>query len=283
MLAEAVSRHLAHLSVRQEIISAQFQYINRTQVGDATIVIDEVKKGRATSTFHATLLQEGGKVAPKPRKCVVAYFVCAATSQRGLTLATGWELLPAPPPVDLRRLATGTEPNWAKEASRIQIAHLASLGFVRAVEAVFESYYPRTPGRKGLEDAWIRLSSGERFTNATLPLVADAKPYVVEGWRPSLSEGNKDADQATRPFSRDETFWYPTLVMNLDIKKSLPPEGEEWLFLRTETRKIYQGRLDLQVSILDQYGDLVALASHVNMILSSDRNTGSSRKMAEKL
>lgn len=27
-------------------------------------------------------------------------------------------------------------------------------------------------------------------------------------------------------------FWYPTLLLNIDVKKSLPEEGCEWLFVR---------------------------------------------------
>lgn len=120
---------------------------------------------------------------------------------------------------------------------------------------------------------WLRLTTGERFTNATLPLVADAKPYVVERWRPSPAEDGAEEEEAG-PFPSKEAFWYPTLVMNLDIKKLLPPEGVEWLFLRTEARMIDQGRLDLQVYILDQHGDLIALASHINLIVSAARNLG---------
>lgn len=153
------------------------------------------------------------------------------------------------------------------ESPRIQIQHLGKLGFVRAVEKVFQSFYPQVPARKGLEDAWVRFASGERFTNVSLALLADAKPYVVEAWRPLLGEDGQEA-----PFSRQETFWYPTLSMNLDIKKSLPNEGVEWLFLRTMARKIHNGRLDLQVTILDEEGDLVALASHINMVLPASRN-----------
>lgn len=253
-------------------------------VGEAIIIIEDVKRGRNVSTLHATLYQGNLRqsepfITSKSRKLVVAYLVNSKiSSERGLTLSTGWELLPAPPPVDLQELPGGKDPFWATEASRIQISHLASLGFVRSVERAFQSYYPRVPGRKGLEDAWIRLSSGERFTNVSLPLVADAKPYVVEGWRLFPGEG----DEHTAPFLRQDVFWYPTLAMNLDIKKSLPEEGVEWLFLRTMARKIHNGRLDLQVMILDQEMDLVAVASHVNMILPAARNLAN-RGTGEKL
>lgn len=265
----AVESVIRNLDLRQDIVSAQFQYVNRTRIGEVTIAIQAVKSGRATSTFHVILRQDS-------QKCVLGYFVCVAPTTDGLTLATGWQLLPPPPPIDVERVAKGLDPNWSSKASRIQISHLASLGFVRAVERAFQSFYRRQPARKGLEDAWIRLSSGERFTNATLALVADAKPYVVEGWRPL------PGDECNRPFSRNDAFWYPTLVMNLDIKKLLPDEGVEWLFVRTEARKIEQGRLDLQVSIMGQEGELVALASHVNLVLSASRNLVSQKVKESK-
>ncbi|KAF5678604.1 thioesterase family [Fusarium heterosporum] len=273
VMYRAVEGHGRNLGLGQEIVSAQLQYVNRTQIGEAIIVVETVKTGRATSTFHAALVQGS-------QKCVLGYFVCVAPTTDGLTLATGWQLLPPSPPVDLKQLIEGLDLNWSSEACRIQISHLASLGFVRAVEGAFESFYRRQPARKGLEDAWVRLTSGERFTNATLPLVADAKPYVVESWRPLAADGSGQV-----PFPRNEAFWYPTLVMNLDVKKPLPREGVEWLFIRTEARKIDQGRLDLQVSILDQEGDLVALASHVNLVLSAARNlaTRKSKESKEKL
>ena len=103
---------------------------------------------------------------------------------------------------------------------------------------------------------------------------------MVEGWRPLLAEG--DSKQEEEPFSRDDPFWYPTLVMNLDIKKSLPQEGVEWLFIRTEARKIEQGRLDLQVTILDEDMELVALATHMNLVLSASRNLGTKGAKASK-
>jgi N-methylhydantoinase B/oxoprolinase/acetone carboxylase alpha subunit len=61
-------------------------------------------------------------------------------------------------------------------------------------------------------------------------------------------------------------------VLNLEVKKALPEEGVEWLQLRIQSKQIKNGRFDLEVLILDQEGDLVALSNHVNLILGSDRN-----------
>lgn len=50
-----------------------------------------------------------------------------------------------------------------------------------------------------------------------------------------------------------------TVLLNLDIKKSLPSEGVEWLFVRVSTKQIKNGRMDLDIIILDDGGEIVAL------------------------
>lgn len=50
-----------------------------------------------------------------------------------------------------------------------------------------------------------------------------------------------------------------TVLLNLDIKKQLPNDGVEWLFVRVSTKQIKNGRMDLDIIILDDGGDIVAL------------------------
>jgi len=73
-------------------------------------------------------------------------------------------------------------------------------------------------------------------------------------------------------------FWYPTLLLNLDIKKSLPDEGVEWLFARVDTKQIKNGRMDINLVILDETGDIVALSTHVALAVDVSRNTNASSK-----
>ena len=70
-------------------------------------------------------------------------------------------------------------------------------------------------------------------------------------------------------------FWYPTVLMNIDFKKPLPTEGVEWLFVRCSTKQIKNGRFDLDIIILDQGGDIVALSHHVALAVGSERNVAS--------
>jgi len=67
-------------------------------------------------------------------------------------------------------------------------------------------------------------------------------------------------------------FWYPTLLLNLDIKKTLPEEGVEWLFVRVDTKQIKNGRLDLDIVVMDEGGEIVALSHHVAFAVGAERN-----------
>lgn len=76
--------------------------------------------------------------------------------------------------------------------------------------------------------------------------------------------------------------WYPTVVLNIDFKKALPEAGVEWLFVRAVTKQIRNGRMDIDVVILDEDGDIVALSQHVALAVDSSRNVAK-RKNGSKI
>ena len=94
---------------------------------------------------------------------------------------------------------------------------------------------------------------------------ADQGVRDMGSWTPATSRKGSKQSQWAR-------FWYPTVVLNLDIKKALPLEGAEWLFSRVRTKMIKNGRMDLEVVILDEGGDIVAVSSHVALIFGAERN-----------
>jgi len=92
------------------------------------------------------------------------------------------------------------------------------------------------------------------FSILSLPFLADAYRPLPEAYG---LKGN----------------WYPTLSYGLEIKKAPPTEkGWEWLFLRIEMHQARNGRFDLDVVILDEEGDLIALGKHTALIVSAARN-----------
>jgi acyl-CoA thioesterase len=60
-----------------------------------------------------------------------------------------------------------------------------------------------------------------------------------------------------------EAFVYPSICFSMEIKKD--PSETKWLFMRIESYEIKNGRFDEVVQIVDEEGDLVAIAKHVGV------------------
>ena len=67
-------------------------------------------------------------------------------------------------------------------------------------------------------------------------------------------------------------YWYPTLALNLDVKKLLPEEGVDLLFVRVQAKVVKNGRFDLDVSVWDEEGEMVAQSNHASLVLDASRN-----------
>ncbi|KAI9789748.1 MAG: hypothetical protein M1816_005787 [Peltula sp. TS41687] len=261
---------LAHLNQPHTIV-LHLEFVRRTRAGPATFKVQHIKIGRKTSTIHVGLWQDD-------REEVAGYVTnLNMHTESGLTLPTDYRLTPPPPSVDLSRLRDNTDVHWEfQESIRAASFRLA------AIKAKF--YYPRN--RKvpaSYADEWVAFADGERFTNESLGYVADSWPQPAETYRPRrLDDGETESavkeEHASDQSTKWEVFWYPTLVLNLDIKKVLPDEGVEWLFARVSARSIKNGRMDLEVVIMDETGDIVALSHHVAMVLPASRNTAERRK-----
>ncbi|KAL2262653.1 hypothetical protein VTK26DRAFT_578 [Humicola hyalothermophila] len=278
-LHRAASLHLER-SGQKDVLNAHFQFLNRTEIGPAIIVIEDVKLGRQLSTLHATLYQrsllpQAPWITPgSTRKEIAAYFTMTdLRKENGVSLPLGFTLrhpFPPPPRPDFAALKADRDLHWA----RLKFPLGSRLRFARCLQN-FAYYGPRaSPPSKTPIDKWVRLASGERFTANSLGFVSDCWPYVVEEHRPSRKEAEEKARRGESvPFPPDATFWYPTVVLNLEVKKALPAEGLEWLQIRIQSRQVKNGRMDIEILLLDEQGELVAISNHVNLILGSERNT----------
>ncbi|KAK4239548.1 thioesterase-like superfamily-domain-containing protein [Achaetomium macrosporum] len=283
-ILQAAGMHLAQRTGQKDVQNAHFQFLNRTETGPAVIVIEDVKLGRQLSTLHVTLYQHAllpeapWITAGSTRKEVAAYLTMTdLRKESGISLPTSFSLqhpVAAPPRPDFAALREDRDAHW----SRYQFPRGSSLGYSRCLQNTI--YYDPRGGQptRTVIDKWVRLASGERFTAASLAFVSDCWPYVVEAWRPTKEEAESSLGDKNVPFAPGAMFWYPTVVLNLEVKKALPEEGVEWLQLRIQSKQIKDGRFDLEVLILDEQGDLVALSNHVNLILGSERNMAERRK-----
>ncbi|KUI57255.1 hypothetical protein VP1G_04497 [Cytospora mali] len=270
--------------------AAHFEYPGRTMPGAAIITVEDVKLGGQLSTLHLTLWQ-GGLLSKAPwidpkvsRRTVLAY--TTLTDQRafsGITLETGWEVSPAaalPSPLpDFAALKTSqTGDGFWEEQKTPPGRTFRSLHNWRF-------FLPRCgPREPGVVDMWVCRSNGERVLQAGLPYVVDSFPYNVHTFlvSPELRElletpredgGDAKVKDAHQRNEQRAGLWFPTIVMNLEMKTAIPEEGLEWLAVRVQSKLIKDGKFDTDVMVRDKDGEVVALSQQVSMIVSMERNT----------
>ena len=223
-----------------------------------TFTVSESKLGQRTSTVHVALRQGQSEAI-----LVVGYFTQSnIEKESGLSISTGFVL--SPPPVMLRApaaLLDGTDTNWALYENPFK-------SFRKAGQHV-DMYLPTgmQPGRTAL-DIWLHLEGSQRFTQRSLGYVVDTFPQIVENeatagelqqelQRLYPGRGNErlkakrtplpgQVSKATRTM-QNAHFWYPTVLLNVEVKKLLPDEGVEWLFSRVRSRKRISKQLSLHL------------------------------------
>jgi hypothetical protein len=268
-LQRVAAKHFATTLKSQKqphAMTLHVEFPRRTEIGTATFKVKDVKLGRQISTIHITLSQRG-------QEEVLAYITHSnLNAQDGVTFPTDWRLEPRQLPANLNVFDADKDQNWAERTD------MPFASFRKASSQV-RFFFPRhgQPG-KSIIDQWICFRDGSNFTNETLGYVADMFPQVVESYR-------DDEDPYALPNSKEAgkkpvgaRYWYPTVVLNLDVKKALPDGGSKWLFCRTRAKQIHKGRLDLEIIIMDEVGEVVALSHHVALVLSAARNLAARKR-----
>jgi len=247
-------------------ITVHLEFLRRTSVGPAKFVVRDVKRGRQTSICHVTLIQED-------REEVVGYFTNTnLETEKGPSFETGWTLHPPTRPVDLQALKRGDDKEWTQQAE------MPFANFRKASQRV-KWFFPRQgQPLKSVSDEWLTFTTGERFTQESLGFLCDMFPQVVENYHHDDPYTVSKRSGKSKPPAA--MYWSPTLLLNLDVKKALPKEGVEFLFIRAQTKKIQNGRIDLEIIIMDEEGDVVALSHHVTLVLGTERNLAK-RKVKE--
>jgi hypothetical protein len=185
--------------------------------------------------------------------------------EEGISFNTNWTPHPQRLPVDLSQLESNRDPNWA------ELREWPNVNFRKAT-AQIRSWFPRKGQvSQNIYDEWMCLRDpGERWTNEKLGFIVDLFPQICETFiLKGEDQYNPDGRGVT---GKKIPFWYPTLLLNLDVKKALPEGGVKFLFTRLQTKAIKNGRYDLEVVVMDPKGEIVALSHHVCFAVSAERN-----------
>ncbi|RHZ67890.1 thioesterase family protein [Aspergillus thermomutatus] len=286
-------------------ISMQLAFLRRTAAGPAVLQVQDTKLGARTSTIHVALLQPSEKGKEKAAQKTLAQTgssassddeenlevkvagyitVSPATAEVGVSAPSNWTLLP--------EAISGSGPK-----GRVNLAALRETGrdgqwvrlvapfpkFRRASQQV-ELYGPDPAlGKPPVVDQWARFRPGgnteARWTNEAVAFLVDMFPMALDGFDTmgkAGTAGNGTGNAAGMDSAKDKLarYWYPTVTLNIDFKKRLPASGVEWLYSRVQTRSVRDGRTDLDVVVLDEQGEVVALSNQVGLVVDASRNIG---------
>ncbi|KAF7113700.1 hypothetical protein CNMCM5793_003056 [Aspergillus hiratsukae] len=272
----------------------QLSFLRRTVVGPAILRVQDVKIGARISTIHVTLSQRPDRPGTANDKDdlevkVVGYITVSPPEMEEGPICKGtWALSPPPVPgslangsVNLAALAAnGTDGAWVR---------LPRPPPALTAPQHLEIYAPRRKGPKTLEsrqkqvvDQWARFTPGgktvARWSNEAVMFLADTFPAALDrlgAMETSRLRAKEElrGRQLKGNAEDKETFWYPTVTLNIDLKTRIPPEGVEWLHTRVVTRMLRGSRADLDVVILDPEGELIALSTQVALVVDASRNT----------
>lgn len=271
-------------------ISLQLTFLRRTDVGPALLTVEDIKIGTRTSTIHVSLSQSRRKSNSPPEVKVAGYITVSPEKldQAGAAIATGGQdkLIPKPAPGSLSDGAVDLDSLRINGRDGVWEVYPASP--LIAVYHHFDVFTPPFPLQYGkrvnsIVEQWNLFRPGgnadtgpgpiARWTNDTVPFLTDIFPQAL--LRLGTAADLVDVDNKVKLDDEvEDSFrhWYPTVTLNIDIKKSLPVEGVDWLYSRVVTKSVRGGRHDLEVEIRLPNGELVATSTQVGLVMDIGRN-----------
>jgi hypothetical protein len=251
------------------------------------ITVVDLKVGKATSTIQLQLTQ-------KDKLKVIAIATSTNFDQSaGPTVKTDWAFHPPPKPVPNFEKIVVHKPddNWLPAILAGEI-----LPFTRR-QLILNARGGHTTA--GICDAWNTFP-GERMDATYLTMMTDCIPSMSDtlldnkgpfdahmfykaleacaeknpGVPAPLTNSLKDGARAT--------IFNMTLTLDIEFKRRLPKEGQEWTFTRTATRMMQDGKFDLDVTLCDHNMDILCLSRQTIMALDGKRKFSTGKKENSK-
>ncbi|KAF7189005.1 hypothetical protein HII31_09669 [Pseudocercospora fuligena] len=251
--------------------SFHLEFLRPTTTGPVSIHIKDVRLGKATSVVHATMIQGGTE------KCV-AYATNSGpkASQGTISNAMGGpKMWPPAHPISFSKVLSGTDPNWI----RYDVPRLPDNPDHALSNIV---YALQRPGSVDYSDpAWLNTVTlwispripEEKWHTEQLGIVFDSSVPPLENWygtqegaqnyitMPSaVARNEKEGKSSYDHPPWDTRRFYPTVSMTIEVKRQLPAEGEKWLCLRQNTKECVEGRFDMDATVWDVEGKLIAVS-----------------------
>lgn len=287
---EAAATHLTtnpDLKVHNQpdVLKLHIEFLRHCDLADSTVQITPMKLGGANSILQLELSQNG----------IARVFALITTTNfdksLGPTVGTDWSLLPPPtrPTPDFDRVAAQQhDPNWVPAILTGEI-----IPFTRRMVAL--DPYGGFPV-DGICDAWNGFLGDERMNATYIALMADTLPsmsdtllrngglYDAHAFYAKAEQWAKEKPGVPAEMTNSiaeamkATTINSTVSMDVEFKRRIPKDGYRFVFVRTATKMLQDGRMDVDVTICDEDMGLICHSRHLVLVLEAQRKFRTAKK-----
>lgn len=250
----------------------------------AVLTIRIANLAKASTTLHVELIQNN-------KACIAGYITMTNLSIPGqLSVKTGWQLSPPPVPTTTQSLEADCDPNWVSYLTPFSPTSL------RRAQSYVKYYIPIKRSSLNYIDQWVTPGwkdegavNGAVWTNEIIHFVLDnCLPTLNDLLSTSKTELYQSIVRAglvqrqARLEGKDDRIWgrgltdssvipwiVSTIAISTEVKRLLPKDTK-WLFMRVTTKSLLNDRMDYDVVLTDENGELIALSHHVMQVIHVD-------------
>ena len=206
-----------------------------------------------------------------------------------ITVDTGWQLSPPPVPASIQSLEADCDPDW--------ISYLTPFSptSMRRPQSYVKYYLPVKSRSRNTIDQWVTPGWQEKSSPKGAVWTNELIHFVVDNCLPLLNdlmntsktnelydaivEAGQEQRQARRQ-GKDDRIWgrgltdsdmspwiISTIAITTEVKKLLPEEGTRWLFMRVTAKGLSNDRMDHEIILMDEKGELVALSHQLVQVV----------------
>lgn len=271
-----------------DVLKLHIEFLRSCEKLESTITVTPLKIGAAVCTLQLQLSQKGQTKV-----------LALATSTNfdkvlGPTAPTAWTLLPPPDPKpDFDRiLASKPDDNWIPIRVEGEVIPITGRIFALDPRRGFHT--------DGIVDNWNGFID-DRMDATYIALMTDIIPSMSDTllrnrglydahqfWQTAkqAAEANPGITavfkNSLKQAMQSPTF-NATVTLDMEFKKRLPKEGLRFIFMRTATKKLQDGRMDVDITICDEDMELVCDAHQLILVVETQRKFRDGKKSTQKL
>ncbi|KAK8070550.1 hypothetical protein PG997_010753 [Apiospora hydei] len=251
-----------------DVLNLHVEFLRACERSDSTVTVHPLKTGALASTFQLQLSQNGELKA-----------VALATSTNfdrplGPTVATAWTPLPPPRPrPDFERvLRHEADPNWVPAIYSGEVIPFT----VRILVFDPREGFPVDGGEERIDSTTLAFMT-DLIPSMSDTLLKNGGLYDAHAFQEKARKWAEENPGVPAPLTNSlaeamkATTHNQTVTLDVEFKRRLPPAGLQFVFMRTTTKMLLDGRMDTDLTVHNEDMEILCTSRQVIFVLEAGR------------